>query len=239
MGRLDLLDVAPHQPDADARQDQDQDGGQGVDRHGHRRRPLGLTGTLDQTLGLDRIDGGQLDPHLIHQALALTAADQGHGLADPTHAGQGDGVVHQGHALLIQPPHARQPGGQLRIAVGQVIQPRQDVGQLRHGPGVHAEILGPRRQHEAALAGFGVDQKAEHVLGRQPDLLAVIDRVIIGRGPLDHDEGGRVHRQQQQDGQGQQGDDRTTEGRRAQEGAKGPQGRPNSFHGRQLIDPTP
>ncbi|MNN78037.1 hypothetical protein D3C81_1945520 [compost metagenome] len=76
MGRLDLLDITPHQPDADARQDQDQDGGQGVDRHGHRRGALGLSRALNQTPGLDRINGGQFDPHLIHQGLALTAADQ-------------------------------------------------------------------------------------------------------------------------------------------------------------------
>ncbi|MNE39801.1 hypothetical protein D3C80_1337720 [compost metagenome] len=239
MRALDLLDIASHQPDADPGQDQDQHGGQGVDRHRHRRGALGLTGALGQTPGLDGVYGGQLDPHLIHQGLALAAADQRHRLADAPGAGQGDGAVHQRHALMVKGLDPRDARLQFLVLADQVIQPRQHGRQLGHGAVVNPQIFRPRRQHEAALPRLGVGQKAEHVLGRQTNLLAVIDGVVIGRRPLDHDEGGGVHRQQQQDGQRQQGDDRTTEGRRAQEGAKGPQGRPNAFHDSSIRDRTP
>jgi hypothetical protein len=148
-------------------------------------------------------------------------------------------MLHQGQPLLVERPHPRQPGRQLRVLTDQIIETLQHRRQLGHRPIMDVEILRAGGQHEAALTRLGVNEEAEHVLARQADLLAVIDGVVIDRRPLDHDEGGGVHRQQQHDGQRQQGDDGATEGRCAQEDAKGAQGRPDTFHGTQLIDPTP
>ena len=235
MRALDLGHITTDHPGADARQDQHQNRRQGVDGDRDCLRPFGLARPLRQTAGLVRIHRRQLDPNPVHQRLAPAVADQGHRLADAARPGQLDRGRHQVKPLLIQPLHHGGPAGLLRVAGRQLLHSFDNGRQLGNGVLVQPQILGTRRQHEAPLPGLGLGQQHQHVLGRQTHLLAVIDRVVIGRGPLDHHEGRGVHRHQQQDGQREQRDDGATEGRGAQEGSEGAQGRPNAFHGRNHI----
>jgi len=230
-GGLDLDDIAPDQPGARTAQEQDHEGAERVGEDGDIAGPFRLPGLELQPCGLDFVDGRDLDPHGVHQRLALVAADDGDRFADAARAGQGDGSLHQRHTLAGQLGQPPDPRAEVGVAEGEAVQLLEQVRQVAHRLVMDREVFRPGGQQEAALSGLGVDQPGQDFAREQTGLLGLFDTVVVVGGALDQDEDRQVERQHEDEGERQHPGHAAPKGRRPDEpGEIRKQGAEGRFH---------
>ena len=223
LGRLHLAQIPHHHPGDDAGQHQDQYTGQGVDADRCPGGPFRLLPPRRPAFFLDLIDGGDFGPHLIHQFLAASLADDADGITGPLRTTEGDGRFHDADPLARHLAQAIHPVTYLCVLCRQVVQRLHQTRQVAHGLVMDGQELLAARQQIAALAGLGVDQADQQIPRGGLHPVAAVHGFMEFGGATDHEEGREVHDQQQHKGQRQQAQQGPSQPTGSQEPAEGDQ----------------